>query len=191
MSIGGVSDSELVDRARQGDAVAFGTLVDRHRTPVYRAALAALGSHEDAEEVAQEAFIAAFRYLAGFRREASFRTWVIAIAWRKALTRRRSVRMLMRRFVAPADDTGWDPPDTAQTQEQAIMDAELRGQIRRLIARLSPRLRDALLLASSGDYTMEEIGRLLGAPTGTVKWRIAEARRQLKARLAQAGYGHV
>jgi RNA polymerase sigma-70 factor (ECF subfamily) len=183
-----VSDSELVERARHGDATAFGTLIDQYRTPVFRAALAALGSAEDAEEVAQEAFVAAYRHLKGFRGEASFKTWVLSIAWRKALTRRRSVRTLMQRFVAPAEDIRWDFPDTRQSQEQAVMDTELRGQVRRLIRALTPKLRDALLLAASGEHTMEEIAVLVGAPTGTVKWRIAEARRQLKSRLAEVGY---
>jgi len=80
----GVSDSELVDRARQGDQSAFGELVRRHQGAVFRAALAALGSPEDAEEIAQDAFVAAYSNLEGFREEASFRTWVVAIAWRRA-----------------------------------------------------------------------------------------------------------
>jgi RNA polymerase sigma-70 factor (ECF subfamily) len=54
-----VSDDDLVARARQGDPAAFGTLVDRHRSAVYRAALAALGSHDEAEDAAQEAFLLA------------------------------------------------------------------------------------------------------------------------------------
>ncbi|MDP7471538.1 MAG: sigma factor, partial [Vicinamibacterales bacterium] len=79
-----MSDSELVDRARQGDQSAFGELVRRHQGAVFRAALAALGSPEDAEEIAQDAFVAAYSNLEGFREEASFRTWVVAIAWRRA-----------------------------------------------------------------------------------------------------------
>jgi len=184
-----VSDPELVERARRGDTAAFGVLVDRHRTPVFRAALAALGSYEDAEEVAQDAFVAAFRRLDGFRGDVSFKTWVIAIAWRKALTKRRSVATLMRRIATPPEESGWEFPDAGRTQEQAVMDADLHAQVRRLIRDLTPKLRDALLLAASGDYTMEEMGRLLRVPTGTVKWRVAEARRQLKTRLAGLGYG--
>ncbi len=191
VSIEGVTDPELVERARRGDTAAFGTLVDRHRTPVFRAALAALGSPDEAEDVAQEAFVAAYRSLGGFRGDASFRTWVIAIAWRKALTRRRSVRVLMRRFAAPPGDGGWDLPDSARSQEQEAMDEDLRGRLRQLIGELAPKLRDALLLAASGDYTMDEIAQVLRIPSGTAKWRIAEARRRLRAALARLGYGHV
>lgn len=191
MSTEGVTDPELVERARQGDTAAFGELVDRHRTPVLRAALAAMGSRDEAEEVAQEAFVAAYRSLGGFRGEASFRTWVIAIAWRKALTRRRSLRALMRRVADPPDDRGWDLPDPGRSQEQAVMDQDLRARLTRLVTELPPKLRDALLLAAAGDYTMDEIALVLAIPSGTVRWRIAEARRRLKSALARLGYGHV
>ena len=191
MSTDGVDDSELVDRARQGDTVAFGMLVDQYRTPVFRAALSALGSREDAEEVAQDAFVSAYRSLNGFRGDASFKTWLLSIVWRKALTRRKSVTTLMRRFVAPPADTEWQVPSSDRTQEQVVMDTELHRHLRRLISALSPKLRDALLLAATRDYTMDEIAQMLGAPAGTVKWRIAEARRQLKVNLKKIGYGNV
>jgi RNA polymerase sigma factor (sigma-70 family) len=187
----GVSDSELVERARRGDDAAFGALVDRHRVSVFRAALAALGTREDAEEVAQEAFVAAHRHLADFREDASFKTWLLSITWRKALTRRRTVKAFLRRFAQPPPDTEWQVPDAGRTQEQAVLDRELHGHVRREIARLPPKLRDALLLASAGDHGYGDIAGMLGIPVGTLKWRVSEARRQLKARLAEVGYGHV
>jgi RNA polymerase sigma-70 factor (ECF subfamily) len=190
VSIGSVSDSALVERARAGERAAFGELVDRHRRAVFRAALAATGSPDDAEEVAQEAFIAAYRHLPSFRDEASFKTWLLSIAWRKALTRRRSVRTLMRRFVTPDPDSGWDPMDIGRTQEQSLIDGELRQHLRRLIGKLPLKLRDTLLLAASGDYTYDEIGGMLGIPPGTAKWRVSEARRCLKTGLNKLGYGH-
>jgi RNA polymerase sigma-70 factor (ECF subfamily) len=189
VSIEGVSDPELVERARRGDDAAFGTLVDRHRTSVFRAALAALGTREDAEEVAQEAFVAAYRHLHDFREDASFKTWLLSIAWRKALTRRRNVKSVLRRFVQPPEDTEWQVPDAGRSQEQAVLDQELRGHIRREISRLAPKLRDALLLASAGEHGYDDIAGMLGIPVGTLKWRVNEARRQLKGKLAGIGYG--
>ena len=191
VSTRGVSDPELVERARRGDDAAFGTLVDRHRTAVFRAALAALGTREDAEEVAQEALVAAFQHLQDFREDASFKTWLLSIAWRKALTRRRTVRTFLRRFVQPPEDTEWQVPDAGRTQEQAVLDDELHGHIRREIARLAPKFRDALLLASAGDHSYNDIDGILGIPVGTLTWRVNEARRQLKGRLAGMGYGNV
>ncbi|MEW5983075.1 MAG: RNA polymerase sigma factor [Acidobacteriota bacterium] len=191
MSTEGVSDLELVDRARRGDSAAFGALVDRHRSAVFRAAVAALGSKADAEEVAQESFVAAHRHLAGFRQDASFKTWLLSITWRKALTKRRNVRALLRRFVPPRDDLEWQVPDATHTQEDALIGRELTRVLRREIAGLSPKFRDALLLAAAGDYGYGEIASMLDIPVGTLKWRVAEARRQLKTRLASKGYSHV
>jgi RNA polymerase sigma-70 factor (ECF subfamily) len=189
VSTEGVSDPELVERARRGDDAAFGTLVDRHRPAVFRAILAALGTREGADEVAQEAFVAAYRYLRDFREDASFKTWLLSIAWRKALTHRRSVRTFVSRFVQPPEDVEWQIPAATRSQEQAVLDAELRDAIRRQIARLAPKLRDAMLLSASGDNSYEEIAAMLGIPVGTLKWRVSEARRQLKVRLAEVGYG--
>jgi len=189
VSTTGVSDPELVERARRGDDAAFGTLVDRHRTSVFRAALAALGVREDAEEVAQEAFVAAYRHLEDFREDASFKTWLLSIAWRKALTRRRTVKTFLRRFVQPPEDTEWQVPDAGRSQEQAVLDQELREHLRREISRLAPKFRDALLLASAGERSYNDIAGMLGIPVGTLKWRVNEARRQLKGRLAGMGYG--
>jgi hypothetical protein len=69
-----VSDADLVARARRGDSAAFGELVDRHRTAVYRATRAVLGSHDEAEDAAQDAFVVAYERLASFRGDASFKT---------------------------------------------------------------------------------------------------------------------
>ena len=82
------TDADLVEQVRGGDAVAFGELVERHRGAVYRAARAALGNDADAEDVAQDAFVLAFKRISQFRGEASVRTWLISIAWR--LSRGRS-----------------------------------------------------------------------------------------------------
>jgi RNA polymerase sigma-70 factor (ECF subfamily) len=191
VSTEGVSDPELVERARRGEDAAFGALVDRHRTSVFRAALAALGTREDAEEVAQEAFVAAYRHLKDFREDASFKTWLLSIAWRKALTRRRNVKSLLRRFVQPPEDIEWQVPDTGRNQERALLDQELHGHVRREISRLAPKLRDALLLASTGDHGYNDIAEMLGIPGGTLKWRVNEGRRQLRLRLAGMGYGNV
>src|SRR5215211_5322163 len=80
-SIERVTDEELVLLARQGDPDAFDQLVARHQTAVYRAALAALRVREDAEEVAQDAFVRAWKSLGRFRGDSAFRTWILRITW--------------------------------------------------------------------------------------------------------------
>jgi RNA polymerase sigma-70 factor (ECF subfamily) len=191
-----VTDEELIARARQGDTAAFGTLVDRHRSAVYRAALAALGSHADAEDAAQDAFLLAYRRLDTFRGAAAFKTWLLAIAWRQAINRRRSLTRIWRRHVEPAwtgdgeeIDVVTAVADGGPTPETLAAGRELGRAIRDAIRLLPPKLRDVLLLAQSGAYTYEEIGTMVGAPVGTIKWRVSEARKVIKERLAERGYG--
>ena len=191
-------DVALVRRAQAGDVEAFGNLVERHRRSVFRAAVAALGSATEADDVAQEAFVTAFQKLNGFRGEASFKTWVLSITWRKALDRRQSVTRWMQKLVTPtvADaEAGRDPiqalASNALSQEDELLTADLQRRLRPLIAGLPKKLRDALLLAGSGDYSYEEIGHLLKIPVGTVKWRVSEARKVLKRKMAAMGYDDV
>lgn len=189
-----VSDLDLVRRAQDGDAAAFGELVERNRRAVFRAALAAVGNAAEADDVAQEAFVTAYRKLAGFRGDSSFRTWMLSIAWRKALDRRKSVTRWLRITVSPADagddtlDVMDRVPSAARSQEDDLASRELQRTLRRLIQSLPRKLRDALLLAGSGEYSYEQIAKMLGVPVGTVKWRVSEARRVLKQKLAAVGH---
>jgi RNA polymerase sigma-70 factor, ECF subfamily len=213
-----VTDQELVERARGGDASAFEELVGRHHRAALRAALAALGSTEEADDVAQEAWIAAHARLRDFRQEASFRTWLLTIVWNKALDRRRRLGRALRRLVSL--DHGWDEPDRTQLQtavvhattggqtasggsgaarflgapalastpEQLVLHDDFHHRVRRLVRALPAKLRDPLLLMGSGEHRYEDVAALLGVPTGTVKWRVAEARRLLKTKLERLGY---
>jgi RNA polymerase sigma-70 factor (ECF subfamily) len=187
-------DLNLVRRAQTGDTDAFGELVERNRKAVFRAAVAALGSTTDADDVAQEAFVMAYRKLASFRGDAAFRTWLLAITWRKALDRRKSVGRWLRLTVTPAepetDAISWieHMPSDRRSQEEDLAGAQLQQTLRRLIRTLPRKLRDALLLAGSGDYNYSQISFILGVPVGTVKWRVSEARRVLKEKMAAMGH---
>lgn len=189
-------DLDLVRRAQAGDEQAFGQLVERNRRAVYRAAYAALGSSDDADDVAQETFVTVYRKLNSFRGEASFKTWLLAIAWRKALDRRRSVTRWLRMTVThdKLSDEGPEMIDRvaspARSQEDGLAAEELQQRLKQLIGTLPRKLRDVLLLAGSGDYSYEQIGQMLSIPVGTVKWRVSEARRVLKKKLAAMGYAY-
>jgi RNA polymerase sigma-70 factor (ECF subfamily) len=192
------TDLDLVRLAQAGDVDAFGELVERNRRAVFRAALACVGSAAEADDVAQEAFVTAFRKLGTFRGEAQFRTWLLSITWRKAIDRRKSVTRWLRLTVAPPREAsvedGFDYmeriPSTERSQEDGVVDDELQRNVTRLIGTLPKKLRDALMLAGTGEHTYEQIGQMLGAPLGTVKWRVSEARRVLKRKLAALGYAY-
>lgn len=191
-----VTDLDLVRLAQAGDVDAFGELVERNRRAVFRAALAAVGSASEADDVAQEAFVTAWRKIDGFRGDSQFRTWLLSITWRKAIDRRKSItRWLKLAASSSRDEAGDDTfdmmeriPSLERTQDTQLESSELQATIKKLIGTLPPKLRDALLLAGTGEHTYDEIGRMLGAPVGTVKWRVAEARRVLKRKLAALGY---
>ena len=192
------SDLELVRLAQAGDVEAFGELVERNRRAVFRAALAAVGSAAEADDVAQEAFITAYRKLGSFRGDSQFRTWLLSITWRKAIDRRNSrSRWLKLTATPPRDAAGEDifdsmerVPSPLRSQEDIVVEEELQRNVTRLIRTLPHKLRDALLLAGAGEHTYEQIAAMLGTPVGTIKWRVAEARRVLKRKLSALGYAY-
>jgi RNA polymerase sigma-70 factor (ECF subfamily) len=186
-SIPPVTDAELVERARAGDQAAFGVLVDRYQHVVVRAARAVLGRHDEAEDVAQDVFLRAYRRIGGFRGEASVKTWLLAITWRHALSQRRSIAVRMRRFIAHDDEQRFDPPSAGRPQDQVLADVELQRTVARLVRTLPAKYREALMLFATGDHTFDEMSQALGVPAGTLKWRVSEARRRLKEKLGSLG----
>jgi RNA polymerase sigma-70 factor (ECF subfamily) len=182
----------LLDAARAGDQEAFGDLVTLHHRAVFRTALAALGAREDAEDATQETFVMAWQKLAGFRGQATFRTWLLTIVWRKALDRRRARRLWWTRTqtgsqtAIPGDALEHVASESADPEHAAIA-RDLSQRVHEEVMRLSPKLRDALLLAASGEHAYDEIAAILDAPLGTVKWRVAEARRILGLKLDASG----
>jgi len=173
--------SALVAAARTGSQAAFGELVTMHQRAVFRTAMAALGSREDAEDAAQDAFVVAWRKLRGFRGDSTFRTWLMTITWRKALDKRRKQVLWRRRTQPTLPETLTTPLEAlagaTPDPERATVAADLVRRVQHEILALTPKLRDTLLLAASGEHSYDEIATLLGVPIGTVKWRVAEARR--------------
>ncbi len=184
--------ARLIARARAGERDAFGQLLERHLPAARRLALAALGRHADADEAVQEASLAAWRRLDSLAADAAFRAWFLRIVWRKALDRRRSVRAWMERFRSEAGEDGarvWEPPSADAGPEAVVLATELERAAAGVIRALPRRLRDPFLLAASGDHRYEEIAVLLSMPVGSVKWRVSEARRMIRAKLARLGLG--
>ena len=182
--------ARLARLAREGDRDAFARLVDLHQQSAWRVAMAALGRPEEAEDAAQDGFIAAWRNLGNLRDDDRFRPWLLSIVWRKALDRRRGLRHWLRLVAAAGasdrDDRTWtieDSPDLSPTPEAETISRSAALATRKLISALPAKLRDPLLLAASGDYRYEEIAQMLGTPIGTVKWRVSEARRIVKRKL--------
>jgi RNA polymerase sigma-70 factor, ECF subfamily len=150
--------------------------------------MAAIRSAADAEDVMQETFMLAFQRLRGFRHEASFKTWLLTIAWHRALHRRRSLMWHVKRMVTVNEEFQQPVLPRAPSVEQTLMARERGRDLRRLILKLPARLRDPLLLKATGHVDYEEMAQILGIPTGTARWRVSEARRLLRLKLARMGH---
>jgi RNA polymerase sigma-70 factor, ECF subfamily len=185
-----VTDEDLVARAKGGAQDAWADLVRRHHAAVFRAAHAALLSREEADDAAQEAWLAAWRHLEEFRGQAAFRTWLLTIAWRKALDRRRGVVAWLRAVrLDRGDDEDDGAPERLLTSrdasaEAAAVDRDQRAAVKRCLRGLPRAHRDALLLVTTREVSYAEAAVLLDVPVGTLKWRVSEARRLLRERLA-------
>jgi RNA polymerase sigma-70 factor (ECF subfamily) len=153
-------------------------------------ALAAVGQPTDADEAVQDASLAAWRRLAGLNDPAAFRGWFLRIVWRKAIDRRRSLRSWFDRFVAAsAADRPIEFPAADPAPDAQLISRQLAQAIAQVVRSLPRKLRDPFLLAASGDHSYEEIAVMLAIPLGTVKWRIAEARRVIRLKLDHLGHG--
>lgn len=175
-------------RAKGGQDAAWTELVQRHHGAVFRAAHAALVSHADADDAAQEAWVAAWRALDDFRGQSAFRTWLVSIAWRKALDRRRGVAGWMRtvslgRRDDPEDGPPLELPSGGASAEDDLVDRAARGRVKKLVKGLPRAHRDALLLMAAGDMGYAEAAAVIGVPVGTLKWRVSDARRLLRERM--------
>jgi len=164
--------------------------VRRHQRRVYAAALHILGNHSDADDVTQEAFVRAYRGLGSFDGRADFFTWLYRIAVNTALNALRSGKrgaVLHQRSGAEAAHVGGRPEALGHGAPSPAQRAEHTGEVARVlaaVAELSPALRVTLVLATIEELPHKQIAEILQIPEGTVAWRVNEARRLLKLRLA-------
>lgn len=185
-------ESDLLARARKGDANAFGALVRLHQRRVYAAALHVTGNHSDADDVTQEAFVRAYRGLGSFDGRSDFFTWLYRIAVNTALNRLRSTKRvgaLASAGATEAAQVGGRPEGLGAPRLLPDEMAALGEQVRTTLvamAELSPPLRVTLVLATVEGLGHKQISEILDIPEGTVAWRVNEARRLLRERLGQA-----
>ncbi len=143
----------------------------------FRVALGVLRNREDAEDVAQEAFLRAFRNFDRLRDREAFRSWLVRITWRLALDRQRSERRRERRELAVALSTA--PPSV----EELVASREFEQHLDRAVDGLPPKLRIVVVLAAIEQYDTREVAQLLDLPEGTVKSRLFLARSRLAEEL--------
>ena len=155
-----MDEAALVRAARNGDRDAFMQLVRLHQAGVRAFAHGLLGDRVLAEDIAQEAFLRAWRGLGAFRGDAGPGTWLYAIVRRVAL------------------DEAWERADWR------VADPVLRGDLERALQALEPAQREAFLLVVVLGLSYQEVGGMAGCPAGTVASRVFRARTRLAAALS-------
>lgn len=166
-------ERDWIDRARTGDTAAFRRLVERYSDRAYGLALRMLGSPSDAEEVAQDGFLRAWRALPRFRGESTFSTWLYRIVVRRALDRSATLKTRRARE-APLEAADAEAPVSGSPTVPSV-------RLDRLLRSLSDAQRAAVLLYYYEDRSVEEVARALGLPVGTVKTHLHRARSFLRA----------
>ena len=178
---------ELARSAAQGDEEAFARLVDLHEKRVYALALRMTGNQEDAADVAQEAFLSAWRGLPSFRGDAGFSTWLYRLTSNAAIDHLRKTRR-QRAEASLSDGTqGPEVPDPAPTPQEQAESQGLREAVRWGLGELSQEHRQVLTLREYEELSYEEISDQLGVDLGTVKSRISRARTALRKILLKSG----
>jgi RNA polymerase sigma-70 factor (ECF subfamily) len=175
-----LDDREAVEACQRGEREAFDRLVERYQRDVYRLCYRYVNNHEDANDMAQEVFIKAYRALARFRGESSFSTWLYRIAVNTCLN-----------FRAQRRPAGEELPEgladaSVAVGEQMEKDEQSR-QVREAVRRLPEKQRATLILKIYHDLTHQEVAVILGSTVGTVKANLFHALGNLRRMMALEG----
>jgi len=171
------SDAELVRRARKGEEVAFGLLVERYQRPAYSVALSVTGRHEDAEDAAQEAFLVALQRLDECRSPERFGGWLMTIV------RNRSKNLVRRESLREMDELPFGVRSRMPTPDRTAETTELRGILREALDELPEVQREVVLLHDLEGWKHREIAKRLDLPCGTVRSHLHFARKALREAL--------
>ena len=174
---GADEDRELVERARRGDQDAFRVIVEKYERRVRGLVWGLVGDRSDAEDVAQDAFLRAFRGLSSFRGRSRFRTWLFQIALNAARTHRQT------RDRSNETTTGSGDLDSAVMSGSLEQGIIARDRLRQALAQLPGEMREAVLLRDVEGFDYREIAEMLDIPIGTVESRIFRGRARLKQAL--------
>ncbi len=187
----GAEASELVARAKAGDASAFDELVRKYRARVYSLALHLTGQASDADDITQDAFLKAYHKLPEFEGRSEFFTWIYRITLHRALNAKRDRR---RRRTVPLDDPRLVAAVAVDADGDPERAAQLRDRYRALLEafdQLSPLLQTTVVLTTLQGLSYKEAAVVLDTTEGTIAWRIHEARRKMTGYLDELDQGSV
>jgi len=179
-------DQQLIDECLAGRSEAFGELVVRYQDRLFHSLLYVTGAADEAQDVAQDAFVHAFTKLSTFRGESAFYTWLFRIAMNAAVTRKRRDRRMSASLDAARENAGHEPTDAHPTSQPSypLEVSERQALVRAALAELCEDYRTVLVLKEMEGLRYEEIAEIVGCPIGTVRSRIHRARSELRDKLA-------
>jgi RNA polymerase sigma-70 factor, ECF subfamily len=182
-------EAQMIAAILAGDRDLYHRLIQPYELSVYRMALSFMKNETEAEDVAQEAFLKAFRNLANFRGESKFSTWLISITVneaRRRLQRQNTVRM--ESLDEPSEERGKVSPallrDWREIPSEALERREVRALLQEAIGQLSPIYREVLVLRDIEELSIEETAGMLAISISSVKVRLHRARIMLQKELA-------
>jgi RNA polymerase sigma-70 factor, ECF subfamily len=184
-------DKTLLRRLRDRDERAFRELVDAHRDRVFNITYRMLGNRAEAEDVAQEVFIAVFKTIDSFREESKFSTWLYRVAVNhcknriKYLARRHEKKRDQLDEHAPATNNAVLGPPKGMRPDRALESAQMEVLLQEAIASLDEEHRAVVILRDVEELSIEEICDITGLPDGTVKSRLHRARAALRKKLVR------
>jgi len=181
-------DIEYVVLCQKGDTEVFDVLVERHQKKMLNIAYRMMGDYDEACDVTQEAFLAAYKSIKKFKTEAKFSTWLYRIIVNQSKNRLKQLRNIAQRESVSIDDSGEIKMEGALCQSFAndanpgaqMEKREREAQVQKCITSLNEEYKEVLVLRDVQGFSYEEIRDILQIPDGTVKSRLSRARNALK-----------
>lgn len=183
------ADDILVVRTLDGDPVAFTTLVERYKRPVYALAYRLLGNATDAEDAAQETFVRAYTRLDSYQAGSHFGSWLLAITSHWCIDSLRRKRALSLEAASEGRGDQGGPANAAEQPEAIVLHHERQHEVRAWLDQLPSPYRTILELRYWHELSYNEIGTLTGLPISTVRMRLFRARQLLGAHCDIPGRG--
>lgn len=172
-----ISDAELASRVQNGDSAAFDTLVRRHMQRAFRVAMRLLGQPQDAEDLVQDAFLAALEKIDTFDTQRDFAPWFYRILVNRCLNARKA-RARRTTSEVPADAASSVASPLLETER-----SEIRRHLKQAMKLLPERQRTIVAMFDLEGFSSPEIAEIMGISDGTVRWHLHQARRVLREAL--------
>ena len=178
------NDEKLIAATLDGDSGAFGELVRRYQDRLFNTMIHVTGSKEEAEDVAQDAFIQAYVKLSTFSGKSAFYTWLYRVAFNIAISRSRKKRPRVS-LEQVQDASGAEPSDESETATETMERLERADQVHIALQKLTDEHRAILVLREMEGCCYDTIASMLDLPVGTVRSRLHRARSQMREYLKE------